>query len=80
MLFRNPFLVDAEEVGKDLKSLPNDIKCNDTMRSKNIPISIPGFYQTLENTKLSLVTLEIPISFSAFCICRCSAFAEAFWV
>ena len=29
MLFRNPFLVDAEEVGKDLQLMLNDIKCDD---------------------------------------------------
>ena len=52
-------------MGKDLQSLPNDIKCDDSMRSQHIPTSINGFYQSLNNTKLSLVTLEMPISFSA---------------
>ena len=45
--------------------MPNDIKCDDSLTSQHTPSSITGFYQSMDNTKLSLVTLEMPMSFSA---------------
>ncbi|KAJ0069275.1 hypothetical protein NL108_003199 [Boleophthalmus pectinirostris] len=54
-LFSTPFLVDAEEVEESLQSELIEMQCDDSLKSQHQLLSLPDFYQSLDNVKFPLM-------------------------
>uniref|UniRef100_A0A3B4B443 HAT C-terminal dimerisation domain-containing protein n=1 Tax=Periophthalmus magnuspinnatus TaxID=409849 RepID=A0A3B4B443_9GOBI len=54
-LFSTPFLVDAEKVEKSLQLELIEMQCDDSLKSQHQLLSLPNFYQSLDNVKFPLI-------------------------
>uniref|UniRef100_A0A4W6D5G1 HAT C-terminal dimerisation domain-containing protein n=1 Tax=Lates calcarifer TaxID=8187 RepID=A0A4W6D5G1_LATCA len=54
-LFSTPFLVDAEEVEESLQLELIEMQCDDSLKSQHQLLSLPDFYQSLDNAKFPLM-------------------------
>lgn len=54
-LFSTPFLVDAEEVEESLQLERIEMQCDDSLKSQHQLLSLPDFYQSLDNAKFPLM-------------------------
>uniref|UniRef100_A0A4W6FI89 HAT C-terminal dimerisation domain-containing protein n=1 Tax=Lates calcarifer TaxID=8187 RepID=A0A4W6FI89_LATCA len=54
-LFSTPFLVDAEEVEESLQLELIEMQCDDSLQSQHQLLSLPDFYQSLDNAKFPLM-------------------------
>ncbi|KAF4071849.1 hypothetical protein AMELA_G00267610 [Ameiurus melas] len=54
-LFSTPFLVDAEEVEESLQLELIEMQCDDSLKSQHQLLSLPEFYQSLDNAKFPLM-------------------------
>jgi len=54
-LFSTPFLVDAEEVEESLQLELIEMQCDDYLKSQHQLLSLPEFYQSLNNVKFPLM-------------------------
>lgn len=54
-LFSTPFLVDAEEVEESMHLELIEMQCDDSLKSQHQLLSLPDFYQSLDNAKFPLM-------------------------
>ncbi|KAK7891861.1 hypothetical protein WMY93_023824 [Mugilogobius chulae] len=52
-LFSTPFLVDAEEVEESLQLELIEMQCDDSLKNQHQLLSLPDFYQSLDNSSVS---------------------------
>uniref|UniRef100_A0A3B3UV06 DUF4371 domain-containing protein n=1 Tax=Poecilia latipinna TaxID=48699 RepID=A0A3B3UV06_9TELE len=65
-LFSTPFLVDAEEVEESLQLELIEMQCDDSLKSQHQLLSLPEFYQSLDNAKFPLMRLHAKRMMSLF--------------